>query len=144
VEFTAKDSTPTDIQSGSAGRSIELYLKPEIIDAMRLAWTRAGAGVSRSEAGFYVASDGSKTDVDRTNQDVALRFTIPAGTTAIFHTHPRGHDRMSQQDMAVADKANLDMYVISRSGLYHYRPGMKRPEMLQAGIDYLTKKKGSK
>ena len=26
----------------------------------------------------------------------------------------------------------------------HYRPGMKGPEMLQAGTDYLNKKKGSK
>jgi hypothetical protein len=93
---------------------------------MRLAWTRAGAGVSRSEAGFYVASDGSKTDVDRTNQDVALRF------------------RLAQPRSSTRTHANLDIYVISRSGLYHYRPGMKRPEMLQAGIDYLTKKKGSK
>lgn len=73
-----------------------------------------------------------------------MQFTIPVGTIAIFHTHPQGRDRMSEKDMAVADKANLDMYVISRSGLYHYRPRMKGPEMLQAGTDYLTKKKGGK
>ena len=138
VEFTVNDSIPI------ADRNVELHLKPEIIDAMRSAWTKAGGGVSRSEAGFYVGSDGSTTAADRTNQDGALQFIIPAGTTAIFHTHPQGHDRMSQQDMVVADKGNLDMYVISHSGLYHYRPGMKGPEMLQAGTDYLIKKKANK
>jgi len=138
VKFTVNDSIPI------ADRNVELHLKPEIIDAMLLAWTRAGLGVSRSEAGFYVGSDDSITAADRTNQAGALQFIIPAGTTAIFHTHPQGSDRMSQHDMNVADKANLDMYVISHSGLYHYRPGMKEPEMLLAGTDYLTKKKANK
>ena len=121
VEFTANDSIP------NADRNVELHLKPEIIDAMRSAWTKAGAGVSRSEAGFYVGSNGSTTAADRTNQDGALQFTIPAGTAAIFHTHPQGRDRMSQQDIDVANQNHIDMYVISHSGLYYYRPGMKGP-----------------
>jgi hypothetical protein len=80
--------------------------------------------------------------VVHTNQNGKLSFNIPPGTTAVFHTHPQGHDPMSQQDIDVANQNHVDMYVISVSGLYHYRPGMKEPEMLLAGTDYLNKKKG--
>jgi hypothetical protein len=124
--------------------NVELHLRPEIIEAMRNAWLSASLGNSRNEAGFYY--DGTINPVALTNQNGQLSFIIPAGTTAVFHTHPQGHDPMSRQDIDVANQNNVDMYVISRSGLYHYRPGMKGPEMLQAGTDYLArnKKKGSK
>ena len=135
VEVAANNSIP------SAERNVELlYLRPEIIEAMRNAWLRASLGNSRNEAGFCY--NGMINPVVHTNQNGKLSFNIPPGTTAVFHTHPQGHDPMSQQDIDVANQNHVDMYVISVSGLYHYRPGMKEPEMLLAGTDYLNKKKG--
>ena len=125
----------------TAGGNVELYLRPEIIEAMRDAWLRASLGNSRNEAGFCY--NGTINPVVQTNQNGKLSFNIPSGTTAVFHTHPQGHDPMSQQDIDVANHNHVDMYVISASGLYHYRPGMKEPEILQTGTDYLTKKKSS-
>ena len=132
VELTASDSIPT----------VELHLRPEIIEAMRNAWLSASLGNSPNEAGFYY--NGTINPVAHTNQNGKLAFNIPPRTTAVLHTHPQGHDLMSQQDIDVANQNHIDMYVISRSGLYHYRPGMKGPEMVQAGTDYLTKNKGNK
>jgi len=51
-----------------------------------------------TQAGFYYNSfyyNSTINPVAHRNQNGKLAFSIPPGTTAVFHTHPQGHDLMS-------------------------------------------------
>jgi hypothetical protein len=46
--------------------------------------------------------------------------------------------RPSQADMDIANKRGIDMYTLSRDGLYRYAPGMKQAELVVQGTDFLN------
>jgi hypothetical protein len=115
---------------------------PGVMDAMRQMWVRARNGVDDSEAGFSYDSDGTINFAPHSNQYSHESVPRTPNTIAVFHTHPNSRSaRMSTEDIAAANQANVDMYVLSRAGLYHFKPGMKYPELLMSGTGFLTQKK---
>jgi hypothetical protein len=63
------------------------------------------------------------------------------GDKAIFHVHPAGFDpRPSDADRDIADKHGVDIYSLSKVGLYKYSKGMKDPQLIENGLDFLKGK----
>ena len=121
---------------------VPLQARPEILAALNKAWTQAKLGMANTEAGFYVDKDGGINMAPQSNEFSRLPITISKGTTSLFHTHPSDRSKMSAYDMQIANKQNVEVYVLSKDGLYYYRPGMKAPNLVQIGTDFLSKKGG--
>jgi hypothetical protein len=119
-----KDGVPATVPTTE---SFGYHNRPEVMDAMRLMWVRARDGMDNSEAGFSYDSDGTINFASHSNQYSHESIPTTPNTVAVFHTHPYSRSaRMSSEDIAAANQANVDMYVLSRAGLYHYKPGIER------------------
>jgi hypothetical protein len=112
-----------------------LHCRADVRAAMVKSWMTVDDGRSNYEAVFLIREDGS---IDYRGTDREWRRSnlvkIPAGTIAIFHTHPNDGDAgLSRADKAVADQNGVFVYVISNKGLYDYSmpTGQKllRPDM---------------
>ena len=117
----------------------ELHRRPEIQGALREIWVRAGGGVYKTESAFIYDKTVGVELVPPTNQFEKMSIEIRPTTQAIFHTHPIGQNRMSENDINTANQNHVDMYVLSRDGLYFYSPGMRAPRLVVFGTDFLRK-----
>ena len=104
---------------------------------MEKIWNKSGAArMTRSgpEAAFSVQrapgtpNGFSLTFAPFTNELNRMRLTIPGGTFALFHVHPNGNWEPSTPannydgndrggDVSTANRANIDIYVVSSGGL---------------------------
>lgn len=121
---------------------------------MKTIWAQSGNGTSGAESSFRV--DGTPTNYKivpspYTNQRNSQSVKILRGTTfALFHVHPNNTDWQPSTpqnnfegnkygDTGIADKFNLQMYTVSRSGLGFYNPGTKTPPtLLRPGLSWAT------
>lgn len=142
---TVKGLDNGDGVSAESNRGVsDLYAHPEVQAALRQIWSRAGGGLLTTEGAFTYDKNAGVKLVPPTNEYETMTFEIQPTTQAIFHTHPAGQNRMSQNDINTANQNHVDMYVLSRDGLYFYRPGMKAPQLVMTGTDFLGKKGGAK
>lgn len=126
--------------------SIPVHDHPDVVNAMRDAWTKRMNGEDRSESTIVV--HGRKPDgtpimrFPKDTGDYAKEtFDIAPGDKAIIHTHPNRMDpQPSPADRQIADKYGLDMYTVSKAGLYRYSKGMKQAERIYDSPDFLSKK----
>ena len=140
-------------QNGSAlTTQSPIYCQPDVIAAMKTIWGQSSNGTSRAEASFRL--DGSPANYNIvvspfTNERDKQKLTIKPGTTfALFHVHPNSSDWQPSTpgnnaegnpygDTGVADKYNLQMYVVSSKGLGFYDPATKKPSVqLRPGLDW--------
>lgn len=124
--------------------SVAYHDHPDIVSAMRNMWTKQNNGDARSESTMIIRGRDVKgnpiTRFPKDTQDYSKeRFDLLPGDKAIIHTHPNVMDGMpSKADRDIADKNKLDMYTVSKDGLYLYRTGMKQPELVKKGTDWLN------
>lgn len=106
----------------------EIYCRPEVIDAMKKAWSLVGRGREEYEAAFRIdrSAEGEYSVKFATMTFETLRLSLDidrARTVAIVHTHP---------DVSVHHPADKDFavpvpnYVVSGRGLTVTVPGTKR------------------
>jgi hypothetical protein len=130
VSQNSKDrSPPKTIETNKdIRRSYGMECDQGIINAMTAAWQRAGIGFNQQEAGFIVFgnADGSYgiQVLPNTNQNGSIRFDLPDGAIAIFHTHPNsGLPQPSGNDANIVDQlrlGSLQMFTITHDGLWQY------------------------
>jgi len=128
--------------------SVPYYQHPEVIKALGDIWTRRQNGESRAESSFNINSrkpDGTPIIVpNKDTEDYSKEtFNIGPNTTAIFHTHPNIMDpRPSEADMKIArDHPTLEMYTMTRNGIWLYKKGFKEPQLVVNNLDFLSPKK---
>jgi hypothetical protein len=115
----------------------------EVISALRTAWMQAKCGTSVVEATFSLDGDRSGYKVvaaARTNEKMSQAIWISRGKTfAVFHVHPSGsRPDPSGNDRVIADKYNVKMVTIHRSGLYEYDPVSRKTAKLREGLDWMS------
>lgn len=97
------------------------------------AWAATSYGKVAEERGFIVSNRskiGHKTRAEiSAATGGAMPIEIPSDAFASFHTHPDGHSlspnlmpKPSPPDVAVAKENRLNLYVLSREGLYLVEP----------------------
>jgi hypothetical protein len=135
-----------------AKKTTPLHCKPDVISAMKKIWAQSSNGTSGAEASFRVDGDPANYNIvfsSFTNQRNFQNLTIIPGTTfALFHVHPNtsgwqpstpenNSEGNAYGDTGMADKYNLQMYVVSRNGLGFYDPATKLPGIqLRPGLDW--------
>lgn len=122
--------------------SIPDYQHPEVIKAIRDLWSHQGFGKNETESVVSLHSrkaDGHpiiKQQPDAFTSDKE-KFSIAPGDTAIIHNHPIGkYPKPAPADTAIADKFGVDMYTISKDGLYRYSPVDKKTTLVQPGTNF--------
>jgi hypothetical protein len=123
---------------------LPVYQHPAVLAQMAQMWQHQQNGNTRTESTMVLHSrrpDG--TPIIRSMPDTAdysrETFGIMPGDTQIIHTHPNVMDaRPSQADMDIANKYGVEMYTVSKDGLYRYAPGMKKAELAIQGTDFLN------
>ena len=109
--------------------------------AIALSWEllrTAGYGRSaREHSAFLVASANGELQLVRwrgeaTSMSATYRGTIPNGTVAIVHTHPKDLPNPSDGDVALARKLNLPVYVLTRTSITRTNGG-RTMERVAAG-----------
>lgn len=134
-------------------KEVPVHCQPDVIKAMKTAWSISGNGTTGTEAGFNVNGSPSNYKIDpfSTNgyksQRIKINISGPDKTFANFHVHPgTGHGNPSTPennyhgngvgDTGVADKYGLKMYIISRDGLSMYDPVTKQVTKLRDNLDW--------
>ena len=125
-----------------------IYCRPDVIAAMKRAWSRTGNGTLGTEAGFVTnGTPGSyqiietKSGNTQGHQKITINKDGPGvldPTFALFHVHPGtntgsmwpstpGNNKLDNKlgDTGIADKYNIQFYVMSRNGLTLYDPRTK-------------------
>jgi hypothetical protein len=138
--------------------------KPEVIQAMKDAWYRAGAGSTGAEAGLRVDMHVIQYRIGRnkvgykveyivvpheyTNEQDQLTVEINIWTVAEFHVHPNNSgpapstpennslNSTEHGDTLVADQNMIDIYTFSTQGLYVYRWQTKKTFLLRERLDW--------
>jgi hypothetical protein len=113
-----------------------LYCQANLVYHMQTAWALSLDGLSEAEAGFVVNGDEPQPVVLGDIGKVTLSI-IPGTTTAIFHTHPHQDWEPSTNDMAIANKYGLDMYVMTARGLTKYDPDLHTVVIVRPGLEWL-------
>ncbi len=130
-----------------------IYCQPDVIAAMKRAWSRTANGTLGTEAGFTVNGTPSKYSIADTksgNTQGSQRITVNPGgvrTLALFHVHPiRGGRNPStpennylgsgEGDTGIADRLKIDIYVIHRDGLSMYDHKTKQVTPLRDNLDW--------
>jgi hypothetical protein len=119
---------------------------PEVRDALAKMWQSTSNGTTGAESS--VVLHGLKADGSpimrvppNTNQHDSETFSIAPGDKALYHVHPEHTDpKPSDADMKIADRYGIDMYSLSSQGLYKYSKGMKAPQLVESGLDWLSKR----
>lgn len=83
----------------------------------------AMAGLSDIERGAFIVRDGEEFALElwpRTLNKFKTSFEgkLPERLVALAHTHPMSRERPSRNDVAVAKRLRIDMYVITRLSIY--------------------------
>lgn len=127
--------------------------RPDVIQAMNLAWQKSAMGISGTEAGFRIDISNNNNGYvivphRFTNQYHVLSIEIEPWTVAEFHIHPNSDDAEpstpgnnylgnSIGDTGLADKYMIDMYTYNRQGLYVYRWKTKEILLLRKDSNWL-------
>jgi RHS repeat-associated protein len=142
-----------DAQSGSAqAAQSPIYCQPDVIAAMKRIWGQSHNGMTGNEASFRLNGSAQNYTIipsPYTNEVNKQSLTInPGKTFAVFHVHPNSSDWHPSTptnnaegnpfgDTGVADKYNLQMYVVSSKGLGFYDPATRKPAVqLRPGLDW--------
>jgi len=129
-----------------------VYCQPDVIQAMKKAWSQSANGTSGVEAGFRL--DGTPRSYKIipnafTNQQKMQSLKIIPGLTfAIFHVHPNNSTRFpstpknnSQSnkdgDTGIADRFKMQIYVMHKDGMTMYDPITKEVTELRKNLDWL-------
>ncbi|MCL2659583.1 MAG: hypothetical protein FWD64_03575 [Acidobacteriaceae bacterium] len=128
-----------------------LYCNADVISAMRTIWAQSANGTSGAEASFRLDGNTSNYSIvftPFTNQRGSQTIQIKPGTTfALFHTHPNfgswqpstpqnNFEGNPLGDTGVADKYNLQMYVVSQRGLGYYDPATGTSTQVRPGTSW--------
>lgn len=130
-----------------------VYCQPDVIQAMKKAWSQSANGTSGVEAGFRL--DGTPRSYKIvpnafTNQMKKQTLTIMSGLTfAIFHVHPNSSTRFPSTpsnnadnkkdggDTFIADKFKLKIYVMHKDGMTMYDWQTKTVTELRKNMEWL-------
>ena len=147
-DYLARQTKP----SGSAKPTL-LYCEPDVIAAMKQIWEQSANGTSGAEASFSVNGNSSNYKIvfnPFTNERSSQTFQIVTGGAspmfAIFHVHPNtstwqpstpgnNYEGNTLGDTGLADRFQLQMYVVSQQGLGFYDPKTKATTQLRKGLD---------
>jgi hypothetical protein len=125
-----------------------MFARDDIRDAAMKAWNSSASGQKESEAGFWIKGGVPNIGLQEHpygNQRLEITDTLPPNATAEVHVHPnKGRPDPSDNDKAIADKHKIDVYTISRHGVYAYRPSRKTTEFLGPLEDFIDKGKKKK
>lgn len=133
------DSSGTNVYEYASSDPINLFdptgldpvtADPHNLERMYELWEKAGYGVKDTErAGFITANDNQFAcqawpwSAAYRKEEWPAGKPWPVGTVAVAHTHPnKANHRPSTGDRATADRINLPIYTITRSGIYKYDP----------------------
>jgi RHS repeat-associated protein len=130
LDFSGGDGTEDPQSPSPTPQQAPIHCQPDVIKAMKTAWSQSGNGSSGVEAGFnlngtpnnYKVAANSYTNQQK-KQSVTINTSGPNKTFAIFHVHPNGSggnpstpDNNSEGnklgDTGIADKYNLQIYVM--------------------------------
>jgi hypothetical protein len=117
-----------------------------VIAAMKTAWQQSSNGSVGIEAAFRLDGNPSEYEVvaaPSTHELMKQTVSIIPGTTfALFHVHPtNGDPAPSRHDRDLADKYNLKMLTMHRSGLFEYDPVERKTIKLRDGLDWISRQK---
>ena len=123
--------------------TLTIYCVPDVIEPMIYAWGQSVNGTNGTEAGFRTDGKpevGGYTVVRNnfTNQQMAQLLEVTNTTFAIFHVHPKGGDpKPSKPDQNIGNKYGIEMYTMSRQGLYLYDPNVGSSVLLRSNLDWI-------
>jgi hypothetical protein len=122
--------------------ALALTCNADIRTAMRKSWAQSANGTTGVEAGFRLDQNGAGYSIvenaytnEQRRQGLRINVSGPNRTTAIFHVHPnRSGPQPSMPssaengtgDTGVADKYGLDIFVMSKGGLWFYDHTLKK------------------
>jgi hypothetical protein len=116
----------------------------EVIQALMTIFKQASFGFNRFEAAFRLDGNAQHylVEVERPSHAVmAQRVGVQRGVTyAIFHVHPNDSDPApSAHDRDVANKYDVKIFTLHRSGLYEYDPVSRETTKLRSGMRWLLR-----
>lgn len=138
---TMADISPIfDAQNSSASSNQSIYCQPDVISAMKKIWAQSGNGTSSAESTFMLNGSPEKYKIvfaPYTNQPNSQTIKIQGNTWALFHVHPNSStwepstpgnnaENNGLGDTGLADKEDLQMFVVSSRGLGYYDPNTKK------------------
>lgn len=111
------------------------------IKASNNAWSRAGLGTYKQEAGFWIVdtpSGQSFQDLPNTNESGTITgLRVPEGAIGLVHTHPNSMGAApSSGDITNSNKVNIPFFVLSNRGLWVHDPGEKGSRVLRQGLNW--------
>ena len=128
------------------GFDTPFYKEPAVLKALAGVWERQALGNSKAESSFVIHGRTTTGDVimracPDTYDYSRETFSLMPGDKAIFHTHPNSREgKLSTADIAIADRYGVEMYVLSKDGLWMYRTGHS-PVLLIQGTSFLQEYK---
>lgn len=141
TDYDAPSTTATP-RSVMPGFGFLRNISKTVISEFYKAWQLSHDGTSGREAVVLIfrMEDGSYTGkaLGFTNQYMTFTFRWDPAALAIVHTHPNNCDpRPSQQDQRVAEKYDVPIFTITRSGMYVYNPATGMTSKVVHGLDWL-------
>lgn len=128
-----------------------LHCQPDVVNAMKTAWTQSGNGTSGVEAGFRLDGTPKNYSIVRnafSNQTMHQTMNVIRGSTfASFHVHPNRTTRNPSTpennylnngigDTGIAGEYNIRFYVMHRAGLTMYDPATRQTTVLRENLDW--------
>ena len=119
------------------------YQDPAVIKALASMWEHQLLGNSKTESSLVIHGRDAASNVilracPDTHDYSRETFSLMPNDKAIFHTHPNSREsKPSTADIAIADKYGVEMYVLSKDGLWMYRTGMSSPVLVIQGTSFL-------
>jgi hypothetical protein len=120
-----------------------------MVARMREAWELAGRGSSNREAAVLIVDRGEGTYDAVLAQDPegyrSMRMMVPAGSVAIFHTHPNfTGSEPSPQDRLNSDLLGIPNFTLTDRGVWIYDPHTQRTSRVMYRLSWLDPKNWSR
>jgi hypothetical protein len=146
MKFTAMIAMAVTMVTGLRAQETDPIVKAldnrEVAQALMKIFKQTSFGFNRFEAAFRLDGNAQHYHVQvelPSHAVMAQRVGIQRGVTyAIFHVHPNNCDPApSPHDRDVANKYQVKMLTLHRSGLYEYDPVSQKTTKLRSGIRWL-------
>ena len=123
-----------------------LDLDSSTVSALADLFEKGGRGHRDEERGAFLLAGGEESlgpcvlwPFTATRRATSFRGRIPAGATAIAHTHPNERPDPSSGDWQMAESLGMPVLVVTARGIRAAVPGAERPVVLLEGREWARK-----
>ena len=133
---------------------LPVYCQADVIKAMSTIWMMTSNGTSPIEATFILngTPDAYKIEIEKSHNETGSQTIYTRSNTfAVIHVHPNmsgeypstptsNYTGNGQGDTGMADRLNVDIYVVSSRGLTVYYSATKKTVKLRERVSWASPK----